>query len=71
MGPGKLQPLFRYQAAMNDDTGPVTSDMSIIEGQVNYVMKDYFAKLHLGFQHTDMDNGVEGNAIQFGFQIQQ
>jgi hypothetical protein len=71
MGPGKLQPLFRYQAAMNDDEGIVTSDMSIIEGQVNYVMKDYFAKLHLGFAHTDMDNGVEGNAIQFGFQIQQ
>jgi hypothetical protein len=45
--------------------------MSIIEGQVNYVMKDYFAKLHLGFQHTDMDNGIEGNAVQFGFQIQQ
>jgi hypothetical protein len=71
MGPGKLQPLFRYQAAMNDDTGPVTSDGSIIEGQVNYVMKDYFAKVSLGYAHTDMDNGIEGNAVQFGFQIQQ
>jgi hypothetical protein len=71
MGPGKLQPLFRYQGVMNDNEGINTADMSIIEGQVNYVMKDYFAKLHLGFQHTDMDNGVEGNAIQFGFQIQQ
>jgi hypothetical protein len=68
MGPGKLQPLFRYQGVSNNDGGP---DMSIIEGQVAYVMKDYFAKLSLGFQHTDMDNDVEGNALQFGFQIQQ
>jgi hypothetical protein len=71
MGPGRIQPLFRYQAAMNDDEGPVTSDGSIIEGYLSYVMKDYFAKLALGFQHTDMDNGIEGNAVQFGFQIQQ
>ena len=71
MGPGRLQPLFRYQGVMNDDEGINQADMSIIEGQVNYVMKDYFAKLHLGFAHTDMDNGIEGNAIQFGFQIQQ
>ena len=68
IGPGKLQPLFRYQAVMNDDGGP---DASIIEGTVSYVMKDYFAKLALGFQHTDLDNDIEGNAIQFGFQIQQ
>jgi hypothetical protein len=56
---------------MNDDSGPPVGDMSIFEGYVNYVMKDYFAKLALGFHHTDMDNGVEGNAVQFGFQIQQ
>jgi hypothetical protein len=67
-GVGKIQPLFRYQAAYNDDGGP---DMSMIEAQVSYVMKDYFAKLSLGYQHTDMDNDVVGNAIQFGFQIQQ
>lgn len=65
-GPGRLQPLVRYQSAMNGDT-----TMSIVEGYVSYVMKDYFAKLALGFQHTDMDNDIVGNAIQFGFQIQQ
>jgi hypothetical protein len=67
-GVGKIQPLLRYQAAYNDDGGP---DLSMIEAQVSYVMKDYFAKLSLGYQHTDMDNDVVGNAIQFGFQIQQ
>jgi hypothetical protein len=82
VGVGKIQPLIRYQAAMNDDTGPVQEDMSIIEGQVSYVMKDYFAKLSLGFQLTDMgqsdldgdgdvDDDVKGTAVQFGFQIQQ
>ena len=25
-------------------------------------MKDYFAKLMIGFEHTDMGGGVEGNA---------
>jgi hypothetical protein len=68
IGPGKIQPLFRYQAAYNNDGGP---DMSMVEFQASYVMKDYFAKLSLGFQHTDMDNDVVGNAVQFGFQIQQ
>ena len=76
MGPGKIQPLFRYQAAMNDDEGIVQNDLSIIDAQVNYVMKDYFAKLSLGFTHTDLgDNAagdaITGNAVQFGFQIQQ
>jgi hypothetical protein len=71
MGPGKIQPLFRYQGVSNDDEGINTSDMSVIDAQVNYVMKDYFAKVSLGFTHTDMDNGIEGNAVQFGFQIQQ
>ena len=50
--------------------------LSIIDAQVNYVMKDYFAKLSLGYQRTVMRGAVDapksyGNAIQFGFQIQQ
>ena len=76
MGPGKLQPLVRYQGVMNDDEGINQADMSVIDAQVNYVMKDYFAKLSLGFTHTDMGDDAEGdaitgNAVQFGFQIQQ
>jgi hypothetical protein len=85
VGPGKIQPLLRYQRAMGGvnipaadgtltDEGP---DKWIGEAQVNYVMKDYFAKLHLGFQHTDLGRPVPGgprtvgNSLQFGFQIQQ
>lgn len=75
MGPGKIQPLFRYQAAMNDDEGIIQEDLSVIDAQVNYVMKDYFAKLSLGFTHTEgvtfAGDTAKGNAVQFGFQIQQ
>ena len=71
MGPGKLQPLFRYQGVANDEKGPFTNDASIVEGQINYVMKDYFAKLSLGFAHTKLSDANQGNQIQFGFQIQQ
>ncbi len=75
-GPGKLQPLFRYQGAHKSIQNAPDDNFSIVEGYVNYVMKDYFAKLALGYQHTDMGKGasgarVAGNAIQFGFQIQQ
>jgi len=83
MGPGKIQPLLRYQAFINKIDGGTDIKGRIYEAQVNYVMKDYFAKLSLGFQHTDLgklnaglDEGqaikkTYGNAIQFGFQIQQ
>jgi hypothetical protein len=76
-GPGKIQPLFRYQGYTDKNyAGPntPTTKGTILEGYVNYVMKDYFAKLSLGVQHTEMKNGpakAYGNAIQFGFQIQQ
>jgi hypothetical protein len=73
IGPGKIQPLFRYQGFTNKMSGPDVNG-TILEGEVNYVMKDYFAKLSLGFQHTSILYGgtnTYGNAIQFGFQIQQ
>jgi hypothetical protein len=90
IGPGKLQPLFRYQGyqdkrkyvAAGVSQKLPTGVGSIFEGEINYVMKDYFAKLSLGYQATYMDNPyllptgagsgkAVGKAIQFGFQIQQ
>jgi hypothetical protein len=84
IGPGKIQPLVRYQRSMGgvdivnpDGTRDEVPDKWVGEAQVNYVMKDYFAKLHLGFQHTDLGRPFDGaprtvgNALQFGFQIQQ
>ena len=79
MGPGKLQPLVRMQAFIDKVDGGPDVKGRIYEGQLAYVLKDYFAKLNIGFQHTDLGKhnaglGVSktyGNAIQFGFQIQQ
>jgi hypothetical protein len=90
IGPGKIQPLFRYQGYQDKrkvEFGGTTTNLptgvgAIFEGEINYVMKDYFAKLSLGYQSTYMDNPyittagtgsgkAVGRAIQFGFQIQQ
>ena len=65
-----------YQGVSNDDEGINPNDMWILDAQVNYVMKDYFAKFSLGITHTDMGDdaagdAIAGNAVQFGFQIQQ
>jgi hypothetical protein len=66
VGIGKIQILGRYQMAKNDDT-----KISMIDGWLSYVIKDYFAKLALGFTRTDLDNDVVANMVQFGFQVQQ
>jgi hypothetical protein len=82
VGPGKIQPLFRYQGYTDsrkepDGTKLPTGEGTILEGEINYVMKDYFAKLSLGYQYTMLDHAYlgsgksTGNALQFGFQIQQ
>jgi len=95
IGPGKIQPLVRYQRSMGGvnipdaTTGLLTEEVPdswIGEAQVSYVMKDYFAKLSIGFQHTEFEGPdlpanapagtpeprpTYGNAVQLGFQIQQ
>lgn len=69
IGIGKPQVGVRYQKTM----GP---DMSITEGFLAYVIKDYFAKLMLSYEHTDLGKSaagdkIRGNALRLGFQIQQ
>nr|PZN19909.1 MAG: hypothetical protein DIU78_20205 [Pseudomonadota bacterium] len=71
IGIGKLQPLVRYQQAMNDDTDQTISQFDVV---LSYVMKDYFAKLALAYTHanvSDLGGGTDQNLIQIGFQIQQ
>jgi len=71
VGIGKLQPLVRYQQAMNDDTDQTISQFDVV---LSYVMKDYFAKLALAYTHSevsDLEGATDQNLIQIGFQIQQ
>jgi hypothetical protein len=80
IGIGKPQLVLRYQQAANDDTD---RQLKIMEASLAYVIKDYFAKIQVSYQRTDLDKvdgdndpstpneEIIGNAIQIGFQIQQ
>jgi hypothetical protein len=66
LGVGKLQPMVRYQWAKEK-----TSDtqMSIVDAHLAYVVKEYALRALVGFQHTDMDHNIVGNAVQIGAQL--
>jgi hypothetical protein len=64
IGIGKIDVGIRYQKT-------VDVDMQMIEPYLGYVIKDYFAKLMIGYEATDLGNDVKGNAVRLGFQIQQ
>lgn len=79
IGIGKIQPVVRYQMA----TGENDLAQSQFSAGVNYVIKDYFAKLALTFTRSSGEMDVDGdgtvedaetsaaNLLQLGFQIQQ
>jgi hypothetical protein len=65
LGIGKLQPLVRLQQT-------VDPAWTIIDGGLTYVIKDYFLKIALNYQHIDTGTGgAIANAMQLGLQIQQ
>ncbi len=70
VGPGKLQPLFRFQGAT-----PRVGDMwRIIDAQVGYVIKDYAARIAVGYQnkkYAGMVGDVSENQIFLGLQLQK
>jgi hypothetical protein len=66
LGIGKLQPLFRFQGGQ-----PKSGDMTqVIDAQVGYVIKDYAARLALGYTHTKTGD-VTTNGIFLGLQLQK
>lgn len=66
VGPGRLQPLFRYQYAKKDTP---STKMSIIDAQLAYVVRPYALRGLVNFQRTNMDHGLVGNAVQVGVQL--
>jgi hypothetical protein len=64
VGPGKIQPLVRWQSAK---TQVDTTDSSL-EVQLGYVIADYGARVSLGYQYTK-NSGVPGNALYLGAQV--
>jgi hypothetical protein len=81
IGIGKPQLVLRYQGTSSsdnedDDVDNDPASMSIFEVQAAYVIKDYFAKLMVGYENTKITpqgdgDDIKGNAIRFGFQVQQ
>jgi hypothetical protein len=65
VGPGKIQPLVRFQQGKFKATDQTDTS---VEAQVGYVIAEYNARLALGFQHTKV-NDVSGNGLYLGMQI--
>jgi hypothetical protein len=67
VGPGKIQPLVRFQQAKL--RGADVNDMSL-EAQIGYPIAEYGARLALGYQYTKFGGvDIKGNAIYLGAQI--
>ncbi len=66
VGIGNIQPLVRYQWAKEKTTN---TKMSVVDADLSYVIKGYALRALVGFQHTDLDHSVVGNAIQVGAQL--
>jgi hypothetical protein len=65
IGPGRLQPMFRYQTATGN-TG--VENLSKIEGQLGYLVKGAALRGLLGFSTTDYGGADNVNALQLGVQ---
>lgn len=60
------QPLVRYQWAR-----PTVADatMYAIDADLNYVVKSYALRTIVGYQYTNLGNGIAGNSIHVGLQL--
>jgi hypothetical protein len=65
VGPGKIQPLVRFQQAKLRGIDETATSFEI---QIGYPIAEYGARLALGYQNTN-NAGVKGNAIFLGAQI--
>jgi hypothetical protein len=69
IGIGRLQPLVRYQQAKLKGDGAGT--WKIMEAQVGYAIKEYAARLALGYQRFDLSDTDKTNAFVLGIQLQK
>jgi hypothetical protein len=65
VGPGKFQPMLRYERAWKDGV-----KVSEVDGQLGYIVKGANMRGILGFSHTE-DNDLKGYALQIGLQTIQ
>jgi hypothetical protein len=63
VGVGNIQPMVRYQQASGNNPNAWT-----IDAMLTYVIMGPALRVFANFQHADIGNGAEGNAVQFGAQ---
>ena len=64
VGIGNIQPMVRYQEA----TGSNIPNISTVDAGVAYLIMGPALRVMVNFQHADIGNGAQGNALQFGAQ---
>jgi hypothetical protein len=67
VGPGRLQPMFRIQAAGAAD-GAGTQDLTKLDFQLGYLVKGAALRGLVGYSTTDYGGGSNYNMVQFGAQ---
>jgi hypothetical protein len=69
IGIGRLQPLVRYQQATPKADG--AKAWKIVDAQIGYAIKEYAARLALGYTRTDLGDDKPTNAFVLGIQLQK
>jgi hypothetical protein len=68
VGPGKLQPLLRFQQA---NSGVEDAPNSwLIDAQVNYIVNSYATRFSLGYRYGKADDD-KLSALFLGIQVQK
>lgn len=65
VGPGNIQPNFRYQIGMGDS---VTPKVWAVDAGVNYLLMGPAARLFAVYQHVELGQSIIGNQVQLGAQ---
>ena len=68
LGVGKLQAVGRLQQAFSQNG---SSNQSIIDAFLNYVIDNADLKVTAGYQRQNLSVGPAWNALQFGVQLQR
>jgi hypothetical protein len=68
LGPGRLQPMFRYQHAEAAAGGGSTNTL---DGGLNYILDGHNARAALAVQNVSPPSGSSYTGIQVGIQIQE
>jgi hypothetical protein len=68
LGPGRVQPMFRYQHAVPAGGGDATHTYDV---GLNYILDGHNARVAFAVQNTNPPTGSSSTGVQLGIQIQE